>query len=123
MADAQLLEGLANEGQDTGHPDDEGTAVVAHQLERCAAQLKAVAEPAQDRLGLRQGQHAQLRETGRAQAGQQGVEGMVVERIDLAPAELGRQVLRVPVGQQAHDDDRLSTQAGRRARAVRAGDR
>ncbi len=59
------------------------------------------------------------RGTGRAEPGQEGVDRVVVERVDLAPRELGRQALRVPVGQQAHNDDRL-LDPGRQARRVRA---
>ena len=58
------------------------------------------------------------RRSGRAELGQQAVDGMVVERIDLAPGELGRQALGVPVGQQAHDDDRL-LDPGRQALPLR----
>ena len=47
---------------------------------------------------------------------------MVVERIDLAPGELGGQALGVPVGEQAHDDDRLldPRRQSRRLRAARS---
>jgi hypothetical protein len=42
-----------------------------------------------------------------AEIGQQGIDGMVVERIDLAPGELGRLALRVPACGQARHDHRL----------------
>ena len=47
------------------------------------------------------------RGAGRAELGQQAVDRVVVERIDRTPRELGGQALGVPVGEQAHDDDRL----------------
>ena len=45
---------------------------------------------------------------GSPEIGQQGIDGVVIERIDLAPAELGREALRVPVRQQPHDDHGLA---------------
>ena len=159
MADMQFREGPAEQGEDARHPDHERRAVVAHQLERRAAQLDAVIEPGKDRrsAGLRQDAQADqepgvvvdeaddpdllvlahraaqeeralvvdmpelvwasplvrrsaLPVDGRArgaQPGQQGIDRVVVERVDLAPRELGRQALAVPVRQEPHDDDGL----------------
>jgi len=62
VPDAQLLERLAEQRQDTRHPDDERRAVVAHQLERRPAQLEAVIEPGEDWHGPRLRQDAQADE-------------------------------------------------------------
>jgi NADPH:quinone reductase-like Zn-dependent oxidoreductase len=47
------------------------------------------------------------RRAGRAEVGQQPVDGVEVERIDLAAGDLGREALAVPVRQQPHDDHGL----------------
>lgn len=56
------------------------------------------------------------RRSGRPKPGQQVVDGVVVERVDLAAGELGRQALRVPVRQQADHDDRLLDPRGQPCR-------
>jgi len=58
---------------------------------------------------------------GRPEIGQQTIDRVVVERVDLPAGELGRQALRVPVGQQAHDDDRLLDPPGQARRSWAAG--
>jgi hypothetical protein len=39
---------VAEASEDSGHPDNEWVAVVAHELEWLAAELKALLEPSQD---------------------------------------------------------------------------
>jgi hypothetical protein len=56
------------------------------------------------------------RRAGSAESGQQAIDGVVVERIDLTAGELGGQALRVPVGQEADDDDRLLDPPGQACR-------
>src|SRR5690348_6780447 len=55
VLDMQLSEPLAEAGQDARHPAHKWHAVVAHQLERLAAELKALVEPAEDGRGQRLG--------------------------------------------------------------------
>src|SRR2546425_6026653 len=50
VADAQLLKRPAKAGEHARHPVHEQRAVVAHHVERLAAQLDAVAQPGEDRL-------------------------------------------------------------------------
>src|SRR5256714_4595229 len=59
MLDVELPQALAEAGEHARHPDHEGEAVVAHQLERLTAQLEALVEPSQDRRRLGLGQDAQ----------------------------------------------------------------
>ena len=59
------------------------------------------------------------RGAGGAERGEEGVDGVVAERVDVPPRELGREALAVPVGQQADDDDRL-LDPGRQSLPARA---
>src|ERR1700730_627854 len=56
MLDVEVPQALAEAGEHSRHPDHEGEAVVAHQLDWVTAQLEALVEPSQDgrRLGLGQ---------------------------------------------------------------------
>src|SRR6202048_5501953 len=56
MLDVEVAQALAEAGEHARHPDHEGEAVVAHQLDWVTAQLEAIVEPSQDggRLGLGQ---------------------------------------------------------------------
>lgn len=66
------------------------------------------------------------RRAGGAVLSQQAVDGVVIERVDLTPGELGGQTLRVPLRQQADDDHRLLDPCGqplpvRAARSIEEG--
>src|SRR6267143_1545265 len=58
VLDVQVSKALAEHGQDTGHPDHERAAVVAHQLEGLTAELEALVEPGDDRGSFVLGQNA-----------------------------------------------------------------
>src|SRR5713101_2144552 len=59
MPDLQLAQGLAEAREHAGHPGDEGRAVIAHEIQRQAAQLDAIAQPHEDRSALLVGGDAQ----------------------------------------------------------------
>lgn len=54
----------------------------------------------------------------RALLGEEGIDGVVAERVDVAPRQLRGQALAVPVGQEAHHDDG-PLDPGRQARSDR----
>src|SRR2546428_33841 len=159
LADLQLAQRLAEAGEHAGYPVHELDAVVAHQVERPAAELDAVAQPDQDARDLAAGRDAQSEHVARVvvdQAEDPGLEvalapqldeerpldvdvpkrvragaliartaltrqgragcAEVVEELldpamtdlgDLAPAQLGRDALGVPVRVKTNGDDHL----------------
>src|SRR5439155_24452959 len=60
MLNVKVAQALAEAGEHARHPDHEGEAVVAHQLDWVTAELEALLEPSQDgrRLGLGQDSQA-----------------------------------------------------------------
>src|SRR5712692_288665 len=72
LADLQLAQRLAEAVEHPGHPVHELAAVVAHEVQRTATQLDAVAQPHQDRRDL----------AGRRDAQPQDVAGVVVDQAE-----------------------------------------
>src|SRR2546425_2228622 len=51
MLDVEVAQALAEAGEHSRHPDHEGEAVVAHQLEWLTAEFEPLVEPSQDGCG------------------------------------------------------------------------
>ncbi len=52
VLNVKIAKALAEVTEHAGHPDHERESVIAHQLERTAAELEALVQPGEDRLGL-----------------------------------------------------------------------